>query len=160
MNRSPWSGILRCLSLLPLLVMSTGLAHAATDVQRDRTDNTYTFTYDADEGEITLAASSRRITRNDRVSFLVGLRSDPDAEVGERLTARISLQLHARKALRYDGTFSLVVRTPEGEPVLKQERREDFVLRPRDGQRRAEFRMNFDLPSGDYEAHAKFRSHS
>ncbi|HEX2240195.1 MAG TPA: hypothetical protein VHJ82_03515 [Actinomycetota bacterium] len=145
--------------MLSLLVILSGSAHAAPiDVRRDRSDNTYTFTYNADDGEITLAASSRRITRNDRVSFLLGIRSDPEAEVGERLIARISLQLHSRKPLRYDGIFTLVVKTPEGDVVLKQTREDDYVLRPRDGERRAHFNMRFDLPSGEYEAHAKFRS--
>lgn len=162
MNRSPRSKILRCLSLpILLVVLSSGLAGAApTDVGGDRTDNTYTFTYDADEGEITLAASSRRITRNDPVSFLVGVTSDAEAEAGQRLIARITLHLESKKAFRYDGTFTLVVKTPEGDVVLKRDRQEVFVLRPRNGERRAEFKIRFDLPSGDYETFARFRSES
>lgn len=136
------------------------LTHLRVEVRRDRTDNTYTFTYDAEEGEITLAASSRRITRDDRVSFLLGVKSDKEAEVGERLIARISLHLTSRKATRYDGTFTLVVKNPDGEVVHKQEEDASFILRPRSGEQRAELRLRFDLPSGDYESFARFRSNS
>ncbi len=159
MNRSLRSSLLRYLSVLTLLAILPGTAHASpTEVRRDRTDNTYTFTYDADEGKITLAASSRRITRNDRVSFLVGVKSDADAEVGKRLVARISLQLTSRRPAKYDGVFTLVVKNADGEVVLTQERNGSFLLRPRDGQRRAEFTLRFDLPSGEYESVARFRS--
>ncbi|MFN2526424.1 MAG: hypothetical protein ABR505_09210 [Actinomycetota bacterium] len=161
MNTSPRSVWLRRLTVLNLLLTVAGSAQASpVEIRRDRTDNTYTFTYDADEGEITLAASSRRIRRDDRVSFLVGVKSDPDAEVGERLRARISLELSSRKAARYDGTFTLIVKNSDGEVVHKQAEDASFFLRPRAGERRAELKLRFDLPSGDYESIARFRSNS
>lgn len=159
MNKLPRSSILRYLSLFNILVLFAGTAHASPiEIRRDRTDNTYTFTYDAEEGEITLAASSRRIDRDDRVSFLVGVRADKEAEEGDRLLARISLHLTSRKPVRYDGTFTLVVKDSDGEVVHTQEQDGHFVLRPSSGERRAELTVRFDLPSGDYESFARFRS--
>ena len=141
-------------SLALLVVVAPGIALAEPlDVERDRTDNGYSFTYDATKGEIVDAASSIRFDRRDPVSFVIYVRENTKSEVvGERLRTRLSVALNKDRAVRYDGTFSFEITDSAGTMVHTDSRELNVVLRPKPGQRKESIAFVFDLPSGSYHA--------
>lgn len=147
-------------ALLVLLVsLLPGLAVAAPlDVDRDRTDNGYSFTYDAAEGEIGDAASSIRFDRRDPVSFIIYVRENQHSdEVGKRLRTQLSVALTKDHAVRYDGTFWFEITDPAGTIIYSDSRELHVVLRPKPGKRKESFSFAFDLPSGSYNAAGFFK---
>lgn len=150
------SAVFVLLALLVALV-PTGVAAAPLDVERDRTDNGYSFTYDAAEGEIVDAASSIRFDRRDPVSFIIYVRENPKSEVvGERLRTRLSVGLNKDRVVRYDGTFSFEITDSAGTVVHTDSRDMKIVLRPKAGERKGSLSFVFDLPSGSYSASGSF----
>lgn len=145
--------------LLALLVAWAPMAAAAAPlvVDSDRTDNDFSFTYDAAEGEIVDAASSIRIDKRDPVSFVINIHENPKSdELGERLRTRLSVALNKDQVVRYKGTFWFEVTDAAGAVVCSDSRERKVVLRPRPGSRRAVMWFAFDLPSGSYDAAGYF----
>ena len=138
-----------------LLAASPATARPLT-VEEDVSDNVFSFTYDATDGDLERASSTRILRRNDRVAFLLYVRERAGAELGARLTGRIELELLASRARRYRGTFSVQITDAVGEVVLTVTDRANVLLRPKKGQRTEVLRIRFDLPSGDYGATATF----
>jgi hypothetical protein len=128
-------------------------------VEQDRTDNGYSFTYDATEGKIGDAASSIRIDRRDPVSFVIYVRENKHSdEVGERLRTRLSVGLSRDRTVRYDGTFSFEITDRAGSVVYTDSRELKIVLRPKPGERKEALSFVFDLPSGTYDATGYFET--
>lgn len=144
--------------LLLLAVTATATA-APLNVNSDRSDNTFYFTYESASGQITESSSSARFVRKDPVSFLIYVTEGPEgAEQGERLRARFAFELNKRRVVRYRGTFTLEVRDSLGAVVYTDEVQRKVVLRPERGERKKDFSLRFDLPTGSYEARALFKS--
>lgn len=131
---------------------------APLQMARDRSDNTFYFTYDASSGWITTASSSGRFVRGDAVSFLIYIAEAPKADRGERLVARFAFELNRKRAVRYAGTFSYELRNDLGVVVHSGSVQRKLVLRPRAGERKKSFSMRFDVPTGAYEAKAFFKA--
>jgi hypothetical protein len=148
------SGVLALLVALgPTVVFAEPL-----EMERDRTDNVYSFSYDATEGEIGIATSGIRFDRRDPVSFIIYVRDNEKSdEVGERLRTRLSVGLSKDRTVRYNGTFSFEITDRAGTVVYKDCRELKIVLRPRPGQRNEGFSFVFDLPSGSYDATGYFK---
>lgn len=145
--------------LLALLIGWVPVAAAAAPlvVDSDRTDNGFSFTYDASEGEIGDAASSIRIDKRDPVSFVINIHQNPRSdELGERLRTRLSVALNKDRVVRYNGTFWFEVTDAAGTVVHSDTRERKIVLRPRAGSRRSVMWFAFDLPSGSYDAAGYF----
>lgn len=144
------------------LLLAGAPAHvvaAPLEVERDRTDNGYSFTYDATEGEITEAASSIRFDRRDPVSFVIYVRENTSSdEIGERLRARLSVALNKDRVVRYDGTFWFEITDATGAVVATDGCERKIVLRPKAGSRKAAMSFVFDLPSGSYDAAGYFEA--
>jgi hypothetical protein len=144
------------LALFVALAPSSATA-APLEVERDRTDNGFSFSYDATEGEITTAASSIRFDRRDPVSFIIYVRENPNSDVvGERLRTRLSVGLSKDRAVRYRGTFWFEITDAAGTVVHRDEVARKIVLRPKPGARKASMGFVFDLPSGSYDATGYF----
>ncbi len=153
---STTSGALAASVLLALVPVAGA---APRTVEADRSDNSHRFVYDAEVGEFGDETSGTVIDANDPVSFAVFVRRNKASDaVGERLKAKVSLALNADRRMVYDGTFTLRVVDEEGEVAHKQAIDERIVLRPRKGHDRKTLSFVFDLPSGTYEASARFRS--
>ena len=153
MENPGWRAIV---ALMVCLVVgrASPVSAAPVDVQRDRTDNGFSFSYDAAQGEITDAASSIRIDRTDPVSFVINIRENPNSdEVGRRLRARMSVALNkGHGARRYEGNFWFEIVDGAGTVVYSAARPRELVLRPKPQRRSDVMRFNFDLPSGSYSA--------
>ena len=145
-------------SLALLVALAPGLVFAEPlEMERDRTDNGYSFTYDASKGEIVDAASSIRFDRRDPVSFVIYVRENTKSDVvGERLRTRLSVALNKDRAVRYDGTFSFEITDSAGTVVYSDSRELKVVLRPKPGQRKESMSFVFDLPSGSYNSSGLF----
>jgi len=152
-RRILWTALL----VLLAIASSTALARPITPT-RERSDNTMTFTYDAASGEITEAASSRTLTRADRLQFFAYVEDAPNAEIGRRLKGIIELRRLGDRAVKLDGTLSFVVQDDSGTIIETFEREIDIVLRDREGKRFRGFRWRFDLPTGNYTAFGTFEA--
>ena len=144
-------------ALIVAMAVTPALA-APVPIESDNSDNLFSFTYNGASGDIERASSSRILRRRDKVAFLLYIRERADAPVGERLVARIELDLLAEKALRYRGSFSFEVSDALGKVVYTGTRDANFVLRPRAKQRTEVLRIPFDLASGEFTAVASFDS--
>lgn len=145
--------VVTALPALLLAVVPVGALAAPLDVRRDRTDNGYSFTYDATQGEIVDAASSIRFDRRDPVSFIIYVRENTKSdELGERLRTRLSVALNKDRVVRYKGTFSFAITDSAGTVIHSDSRDLKVVLRPKPGARKASMSFVFDLPSGSYNA--------
>lgn len=145
--------------LLALLVAGAPVAAAAAPlvVESDRTDNGFSFTYDAAEGEMVDAASSIRFDKRDPVSFVINIHQNPKSDQpGERLRTRLSVGLNKDRVVRYKGTFWFEVTDAAGSIVYSDSRERKIVLRPRPGSRRSVMWFTFDVPSGSYDAAGYF----
>lgn len=137
-------------------------ATAAQQVDRDRSDNTFYFTYDATTGTMPEQSSSAGpISVNDPVDFFIYIREREGAALGQRLAARLVLKLvdypgRDEDAVIYDGDFSFEIDVAEQTEVYSDSSSERIVLRPRQGKRRHVVRFVFELPSGEYRAIARF----
>jgi hypothetical protein len=123
----------------------------------DRSDNDFSFTY-SPEGRIRAAFSSTVFRRHDKVSFFAYVR-ERRADVPEgsrRLVGVLELTLATARPVHYDGRFAFVVRTVNGEKVIRRTTRRSFTLRP--GDRREVIKFRFDLDRGRYLALARFRT--
>lgn len=146
------------IGLLVVALCSTAAA-APLNVRSDRSDNTFYFTYEAPSGRITESSSGARFVRKDPVSFLLYVTESAEgAEPGERLRARFAFELNNRRVVRYRGTFTLEVRDSLGAVVYTDDVERKVVLRPTRADRKKDFSLRFDLPSGSYEARALFKS--
>ena len=146
------------IGLLVVALCATASA-APLDVRSDRSDNTFYFTYESASGRITDSSSSARFVRKDPVSFLLYVAEAPaGAEQGERLRARFAFELNKRRVVRYRGTFTLEVRNSLGAIVYTDDIHRNVILRPARGDRKKDFSVRFDLPTGSYEARALFKS--
>lgn len=144
---------------LVVVLLGASAGAAPRDVGSDRSDNTFYFTYEAASGEITQASSSARFVRKDPVTFLLYVNEAPEgAEEGERLRARFAFELNKRRVVRYRGTFTLEVRNAMGAVAYTDSVTRKVVLRPIKGERKKRFSIEFDLPTGSYEARALFTS--
>lgn len=143
-------------TLLLSLLGPHATAHPTT-VDTDRTDNSMSFTYDADSGEMTTATWSRRTTRgDDKVDFEVGIRESEDA--GSGLIGKLTLRLDGDHRTVYDGWFSLKVTTSDGDVAFHRQRPATIRLEPQPGRRRATLTFRIDVPSGSYKAAGSFKS--
>lgn len=141
--------------LIAMLISSPGAA-ALTEMDRDRTDNTFYFSYEAATGTMPTQESAARYERDDEVTYLVYIRERPDAPPGERLAAILKLDLIGKEKVIYDGIFSVHVSAGDGTEVYSDEVDVRVVLRPVKGERKAKLRFLFDLPTGDYTALSRF----
>lgn len=151
--------VLALVLALLVTVIPAAVVAAPMKVESDRTDNDYSFTYDAAGGEITLAQSSVRFNRRDPVSFTIYVQENSKSdEVGQRLRARLSVALNPNKdgVVRYEGTFSFEITDSEGTVEHGDSRDLKVVLRPKPGERKASLSFVFDLPSGDHNAKGFF----
>jgi hypothetical protein len=140
-------------------LVSAPVGATATKVRKDVSDNTFYFTYDAQDGVITKATSSALLTKDDKVTFYAYVRDRAGAPVGERLRGLLTLQLLGRKPIRYSGAFTLDVRGSVGVPAYEDDVTRSFTLRPKPGKRKTKVTLPFfDLPSGDYSATASFKA--
>jgi hypothetical protein len=127
-------------------------------MKRDRADNALTFSYDAGEGRITNATSSKPpISRGDHVDYTTII--DESATAG-RLVGRIILRLTGERVVKYDGTFTYTVKDSAGDVAFSGTRDRRFTLRPKAGRRSKSMQFSFALPSGDYEVTARFAAAS
>jgi hypothetical protein len=147
------------LALLAASAIPRTVANAAP-VRADRSDNTFYFTYDAEQGRITQESSSLQERRRDPVSYRIYVREVDGAATGERLKASVSLKLNRSAAEKkaYRGSLKISIHSSGPAPAYEAEREVSFVLRKRDGARSQSFTFYFDLPSGDYSASSAFRS--
>lgn len=127
-------------------------------VKRQRSDNTYTFVYDAENEEIVEEQSSAELRRGDHLQFFVYIRERPDGASGPPLVARLRLRLLGRRAMRFAGEFRVRVFRLPGGPAVRRSKPKNFVLRPKRGRRRRVVSIRFGVDSGAYEARAGFRS--
>lgn len=142
---------------LLVAIVPTVVSAAPLVVEQDRTDNGYSFTYDATEGKIGDAASSIRFDRRDPVSFIIYVRENKTSEeVGTRLRTRLSIGLNKDRVVRYDGTFSFEISDSVGTVVYTDSRDLKIILRPKPGERKDALSFVFDLPSGSYNATGYF----
>ena len=149
----------RSLLIAMVMLLAAPAAHAGPlGVEQDRSDNTFSFTYNGASGEIERASSSRILRRRDRVAFLLYVRERKEAEIGERLVGRMELDLLVEKALRYRGNFTFEVSDPLGNVIYQGSQYANVLLRPQDRQREEVLRIPFDLPSGEYSAVAFFEA--
>lgn len=147
----------RSLAVLVVLFLAAPMALAGPlAVEEDHSDNTFSFTYDAVDGEIERASSTRILRRRDRVAFLLYVRDRDGADPGERLNARIELELLGSRPRHYRGTFSFEVTDALGRVVHTGSEQANVILKPTDRQRAQVLRIPFDLPSGDFSATASF----
>jgi hypothetical protein len=126
-------------------------------MSRDRSDNTFYFSYDAKDGTMPVESSAAVLKRRDRVRFYLYVRRRPGAPEGRRLAGVIRLRLVANRPVTYSGTFVVKVKEADGPLVLERSRARRLTLRPSPGDRSARIGVRFDLKSGDYEAFARFR---
>lgn len=124
----------------------------------DRSDNTFSFTYESKDASMPVQTSSTVFKRRDRVRFYLYVRRRPGAEKGRRLAGVVRLRLVGKRPVRYAGSFIVKVKESEGPLVLERTRRRRLTLWPRPGERTARFVVRFDLDSGEYEAFARFRT--
>lgn len=149
----------RSLAVLVALLMAAPTAHAGPlAVEEDYSDNTFSFTYDSVEGDLERASSTRILRKRDRVAFLLYVRERAGETVGERLNARLELELLGSRPRRYKGTFSFEITDALGTVVFQGSEEANVLLRPTDNQRVQVVRIPFDLPTGDYSATASFQS--
>jgi hypothetical protein len=142
---------------LVLAPLAPPISAAPYRMRGDRSDNTYSFTYNADDASMPVQTSSTVFKRRDRVRFYLYVRRRPAAEEGRRLAGVIKLRLVGNRPVRYAGDFIVKVKEAEGPLVLTRSRSRRITLRPRRGDRKARLVVRFDLESGDYEAFARFR---
>ena len=135
-----------------VLLLPVALA-APTVMQRDRADNSMSFTYDADDNDVTQATSSLRIRRGDPVQFTTTV---DDLETDPPIRGWISLRLIEKRTVVYDGTFTFHVRDTAGSVVFRASRHASFTLRSQPGKRTKDLSFRFDLPSGDYSVTSTF----
>lgn len=138
--------------VLFVLLLPVALA-APTVMQRDRADNSMSFSYDADDNDITEATSSIRTRRGDPVSVTTTVQ---DVETDPPLRGQITLRLNHDHSVTYDGTFTFQIKDITGVVAYEASRYASFTLRPREGKRSKKMSFRFDLPSGDYSVFATF----
>ena len=146
-------------ALAALFVLGTALPAAAAPrtVGRDSADNGFSFSYDAEAGEITQGTSSLRFVAQDRVNYLTSFDLAAAPAEGQRLVAKISLKLFTQRVTVYDGTFKVVIEAADGtRTVLSKVAK--VTLRPEPGARTARLSFRIDLPSGDYDVTSSFVS--
>jgi hypothetical protein len=143
------------LQLALVLTVAAPAQAAPITMDRDRADNSFYFSWDADLDEILEAYSATRLRRGDRVRFYVYVR-DPSNTEGDPLAGVLKLALRSRRAVRYEGTFILRIRDAGGQLVHVARRAAAFTMRPKDGFRRKRLAFQVDLPSGIYTARARF----
>jgi len=142
-----------------LLALLPSASAAPRKVAVDESDNSHRFEYDAEAGEFGDQTSGLVIDAQDPVSFTVFVgRNKSSDEAGEQLRAKVSLALNKKRAARYDGTFKLRIVDEDGALFYEDTLEEAIVLRPRKGHRRETLSFVFDLPTGTYEASARFDS--
>ena len=139
--------------VLPPVIFMLLLPIAFAAVSQDRADNSLTFVYEAEDDEITGAASSVRHSRGDLVDFITTV---ADADGATPLAGKITLRLIGRTPVTYNGTFTFVVTDADGNTAFTESQVKKFTLRPKVGKRTQRLRFGFDLPSGEYSVRAKF----
>ncbi len=142
-----------------LLLGAPAVEAAPKEIKRDRSDNTFYFTYDDSDEKITNAVSSRMFVKGDPVDFLVYVR-ETKAKNDAPLKGMLTLRLLDDRSVRYDGTFDFVVKDPDGAIVYANPIAVDFVLRPKAGRRRVGIRYALNLDSGDYRVVGRFKQAS
>lgn len=143
---------LALIMLASLVGLTAPQTAEARPVKSDRSDNTFYFSYDATQGEITSAASSLQEPRRNPISQHIYVDAVPGAEVGRRLKATVKFKLNAKEKRRFKGSLTLEIRNGATQLVHLQVKEVDFVLRPKPGARRAKVVFRFDLDTGDYSA--------
>ncbi len=131
---------------------TVGLAFSKTV----RSDNAFTFSYNAEDDTIDYAVSSRRMYRRDgpRTTLSVYVDQAPGSKK-PRLEGRVVLTQHSKKERNYEGTLRLVIRSGE-DVAYKDSAKVDWTLGGDHRSRSHKFR--FDLPTGQYSASGVFRS--
>jgi hypothetical protein len=163
------SRILIPLALAATLVGGASARAVTATIDRDRSDNTYYFDYDAASGKLGKQSSNAFYRRGDRVSFFVYIREAKNPMPGERLLGLLQLNLNCKSTrtgrcmwnktepVTYAGTFSLKVYLESSETVVYEDSQyKRFTLRHGKEDRKAAMRFMFDLPSGSYLAKASF----
>ena len=140
-----------------VLLAGAPTVHAApSEVKQDRSDNTFYFTYDSANEEITNAVSSRMFVKGDKVDFLVYVRETKNKN-DSPLRGKLTLRLLDDRAVRYDGVLNFIVKDSDGAVAYENPAPVDFVLRPKKGSRRAEIRYALNLDSGEYKVVGRFK---
>src|SRR2546423_756077 len=67
--RTPWPRAVLLAATVLVLAMTGAAIAAPVTVKHERSDNSLSFTYDADSGTMPVATSSERISRHDPMSF-------------------------------------------------------------------------------------------
>ena len=142
--------------MLVLLVSSLPPALAATTKNRDRTDNSFSFTYDAEQRRMLRAESSIRYDFDDDVEFTVTVKELEGQE--PPLLGRIWFRLLVKKPVAYQGQVRFRVIDAPGDVTFEATREVSFVLKPEEGQRTHRMRFPFEVPTGDYTVTVKFTS--
>ena len=146
------------MSLVMLQALSAPVSAETRSVEEDRTDNTFSFEYDAESGSIDSQTSSNRAASNTAVYFRVSVLETEDS--GSGLMAKLTLRLDGDDHTVYDGWIGLHIETESGEVAFHRSKPVSIHLRPQPGQRRATLRFRLDLPSNDrYTAIGYFEAH-
>lgn len=122
-----------------------------------KSDNTYTFGYDADTNTISYAASSQGpFRRNGPKTTLVAYVRENKGSEEFPLKGLVIYSSHTGRRARYAGTVKLMIRAADGTPYSWSEDVAWTLSGKKNDSRKLEF--EFDLPSGDYTATASFRT--
>jgi hypothetical protein len=137
-----------------LFILMLPVAFAAITQDRDRADNAYEFTWDANQRDITSASSSLRFTRDDLVQFTVVV----DDTTTAPLVGRVTMELATERTVKYDGALRFTVFDGDGADLYAADRHVTFTLKP-NGRRSRTVLFPFDLEgTGNYSVTASFRA--
>lgn len=135
------------MALLTVQALSVPVWAGTTRVDEDKSDNRFSFEYDAGSGSIGSQTSSERATNNPDVHFHVSVRETEDS--GSGLRGLLTLRLDGNDHTIYNGWLGLHIETESGEVAFHRSKPVSIHLRPQPGQRRATLRFRLDLPSHD-----------
>lgn len=137
-----------------IFILLLPVAFAASVKDADKPDNFFTFTFDADQDELVVAASSKQTKLDDDVDFTVYV---ADKRGPAPLLGRLRFGLLADEAVRYVGTVRFQILDASGRVAYQDNESVRFTLRPKKGKRTHNLRFPFDLSeSGDYSVKVTF----
>ena len=122
-----------------------------------RSDNTFTFGYDATSNTISYAASSQGpFRRNGPKTTLVAYVRENKGSEEYPLKGLVIYSSHTGRQDRYTGTVKFVITAADGQSYTWSEEVDWTLTGKKKDSRELEFQ--FDLPSGDYSATAAFKT--
>lgn len=130
------------------------VAFASSVKNEDKTDNAFTFTFDAAADELVSATSSKQFKFDDDVDFTVSV---ADKTGTAPLLGRIRFGLLADEGVRYEGTVRFQILDATNSTAYEETDEVSFTLRPKKGKRTYNLKVPFDLStSGDYSVRVTF----